>query len=228
MSIKVMTKVWASSKAKGSQLLLLLAIADFADDEGKAFPSIKTLAEKTRLSTRQTTSNVQALEKLGELRVTRSNKVNQYKIVVKRLQYEKDAGLQVGSEVEFTSEVKSASIEPSFNHQDNRQKEKEGATAISSGHPAIKAFRNATHRYAAKSWWPILAETVGEETDNVERWAKVCMEWVGKGWNPMNIQGMLDVYQNGWQQKGGNGSSEPKGYQAIREYLQEKGMTGGN
>lgn len=98
---------------------------------------------------------------------------------------------------------------------------KEGATAQGS-HEAIQAFRKATHRYPAKSWYDRIVDTV---TD-IEKWQQVCMEWVGKGWNPMNIAGMLDVYQNGW--KGGNGSSEPKGYQAIREYLQEKGMTGGN
>jgi hypothetical protein len=50
MSIRCMSKVWESSKQKGSKLLLLLAIADFADDGGYAYPSMQTLAEKIRMS----------------------------------------------------------------------------------------------------------------------------------------------------------------------------------
>lgn len=65
MSIAVMTHVWKHSQQKGSYLLTLLAIADYADDNGRAYPSIKTLAAKTRLSER----NVQyVLHKLIESR----------------------------------------------------------------------------------------------------------------------------------------------------------------
>jgi hypothetical protein len=53
MSIHVSDAVWRHSRAKGSNLLVLLAIADNADTEtGEAFPSIKFLAQKTRLSER--------------------------------------------------------------------------------------------------------------------------------------------------------------------------------
>jgi hypothetical protein len=45
-----MSWVWDTSPAAGNDLLLLLAIADFADDEGEAFPSVETLARKTRMS----------------------------------------------------------------------------------------------------------------------------------------------------------------------------------
>ena len=58
MSIQVMSWVWENSPAKGSGLLLLLALADHAHDDGcGAWPSVKTLAFKTRLSER----NVQYL-----------------------------------------------------------------------------------------------------------------------------------------------------------------------
>ena len=35
MSIKVQSHVWEHSPAKGGELLILLAIADFADDNGE-------------------------------------------------------------------------------------------------------------------------------------------------------------------------------------------------
>lgn len=53
MSVKVMSAIWEHSPHKGSELLLLLAIADNADDRGVAWPSQETLAEKMRMSVRQ-------------------------------------------------------------------------------------------------------------------------------------------------------------------------------
>jgi hypothetical protein len=52
MSISIMTLVWSESQHKGSELLLLLAIADNANDQGIAYPSLRTLAKKTRMSRR--------------------------------------------------------------------------------------------------------------------------------------------------------------------------------
>ena len=69
MSIKVMSAVWEHSRQKGSKLLLLLAIADFARDDGIAWPSIRSLAEMSRMSERQTSRNLRDLIKAGELEV---------------------------------------------------------------------------------------------------------------------------------------------------------------
>lgn len=69
MSIEVMTEVWRRSTVYSGNLLVLLAIADFADDDGKAFPSVTTLARKARLSERQVQRAISALVKAGELTV---------------------------------------------------------------------------------------------------------------------------------------------------------------
>ena len=69
VSVSVMTRVWASSRASKGQLLVLLAIADFADDDGRAWPSVCTLAKKARLSERETQYVLRQLEEMGELRV---------------------------------------------------------------------------------------------------------------------------------------------------------------
>jgi hypothetical protein len=50
MSIRLMTWVWANSPYSGERLLLHLALADFANDEGECFPSHGTLAKKARCS----------------------------------------------------------------------------------------------------------------------------------------------------------------------------------
>lgn len=218
MSIKVMTEVWQESKTKGSQLLLLLAIADFANDKGEAFPSIKTLAEKTRLSKRQTINNVKALEDAEELEVKRSNKVNRYKVVVKRLHHEKDKNLHPRSEVDCTSEVKPASTEPSINHQDKPSSTKREDTNPSlpddgkppkkrkrsySTPPSVELYRRITHRYPAKKLHPRIDRAVGSEVfsdgPSLLKWGRIVRKWVASGWSPTNYDGMINVFRHGWR-----------------------------
>lgn len=69
MSIYCLTRVWRDSQHKGGTLLVLLAIADYADDDGMAFPSIKTLAEKARMSQRNVQYALRVLTESGELRI---------------------------------------------------------------------------------------------------------------------------------------------------------------
>ena len=71
MSVRIMSEVWKHSRAEGSQLLLLLAIADHADDEGKAFPKIENLAMKCRQEKRNIKYLLKSLEGIGELVIKR-------------------------------------------------------------------------------------------------------------------------------------------------------------
>lgn len=69
MSIRVMNRVWGKSRQAGGPLLVLLAIADNADDDGRAHPKMEKLAVKARLSVRQTQRAIKKLEREGELKV---------------------------------------------------------------------------------------------------------------------------------------------------------------
>ncbi len=84
MSIKCMTRVWEQTpkSIKGSQLLLLLAIADHARDDGHAWPGITTLAGKIRMSERHTMRMLDELESEGVLYIDRSSYVNNYLVTV--------------------------------------------------------------------------------------------------------------------------------------------------
>ena len=68
MSIKLMTKVWEDANVDGNKLLLLLALADMASDEGYCWPSYKTLAKKVRLSRTHTMTLMQELVNMGYVR----------------------------------------------------------------------------------------------------------------------------------------------------------------
>ena len=70
MSIRIMTQVWERSQHKGSELLLMLALADNANDQGLAYPSTKTLAKKTRLSNRQVQRLIRVVARSRELEVS--------------------------------------------------------------------------------------------------------------------------------------------------------------
>jgi len=73
MSIQAMTRVWADSAAGGSELLVLLAIANYAKADGTgAWPSVRTLAADARVSPRSVQRIIQRLEGRGELRIHRS------------------------------------------------------------------------------------------------------------------------------------------------------------
>jgi Helix-turn-helix domain len=68
VSVEVIRWVWKHSRAKGSDRLVLLAIADNAnDDGGNAFPGHKALMEKTLLPRSTVYDCIERLVQLGEL-----------------------------------------------------------------------------------------------------------------------------------------------------------------
>lgn len=86
MSVRAMSAVWEHSRMKGAPLLLLLAIADHANDKGHdAYPSIETLRRKVRMGERSVRRIVRLLEEEGELRTsigTGPRGTNEYIVVV--------------------------------------------------------------------------------------------------------------------------------------------------
>ena len=64
-----MARVWEFSSHAGTDLLMLLAIADFADDDGNAYPAVPTLAAKCRMKPRNCRYLLRSLEASGELSV---------------------------------------------------------------------------------------------------------------------------------------------------------------
>jgi len=136
MSVKVMSWVLEHSRASAGDLLVLLILADHADDETwSCWPGIARLAALARMSERGVQYCLRNLEGLGELEVTPpgDHKTNTYRIRLE--QYEtlpfvssrlpaEDSGVQSlhpvkpsspGGEAQFTRGVKPSSPEPSLN-----------------------------------------------------------------------------------------------------------------
>lgn len=123
-----MARVWDSSKHSGSELLMLLAIADFSDDAGIAYPAVPTLAAKCRMTPRNANLILAALRRTGEL-VVRQNEgpkgTNLYQVVFSQTPEasftpEGRFTLKPASptpEAGFLKPLKPASDEPSVNRQ---------------------------------------------------------------------------------------------------------------
>lgn len=130
MSVRTMAKVWELSQHSGTNLLMLLAIADFADDQGKAYPSVTTLAEKCRMQPRNAQVILGSLRQSGELEV-RANEgpkgTNLYRITLVAHGVQHSAPLQEnaplqssarGGAKECAKGVQHSAPEPSLNHQE--------------------------------------------------------------------------------------------------------------
>jgi hypothetical protein len=86
VSFKVTNWVWARSESRNGARLVLLALADRAGDDGRAWPSIDDLAERTKLSPRAVQKAIANLVEIGEVEVENGggrHRSNRYRIVPK-------------------------------------------------------------------------------------------------------------------------------------------------
>lgn len=81
MSIYPLMRVWEHSRQRGTALLVLLAMADRADELGVVWAGTHWLAARARVERRQIIRTVHYLEAQGELIVMRARKPNGQTIV---------------------------------------------------------------------------------------------------------------------------------------------------
>lgn len=83
MSVRVSTWVWHDTTARGNDLLVLLALADTADDDGSCWPGVSTIAAKTRLDRATVQRRLKVLQSTELVdRITRPGQSNLYRIRV--------------------------------------------------------------------------------------------------------------------------------------------------
>ncbi|SEA76567.1 hypothetical protein SAMN05444680_103486 [Variovorax sp. YR216] len=95
-----MKRVWEQSQHSGAHLLMMLAIADFADDQGRAYPAVGTLAGKCRVKPRAANYTIADLRDSGELEVKVGcgpRGANLYRILLDRLGARRNAGAPLQS-----------------------------------------------------------------------------------------------------------------------------------
>jgi hypothetical protein len=131
LSLEATKAVWQHSRARGTARLILLALADHADEAGVAWPSLSRLAEYANVTKPNVCRNISCLIEMGELcRVgtvpsKQGKPGTKYKILMVRVRTVKEAkwcgaGSLNGAE---------AHHEPSLNHHSSILK---GETSFSS------------------------------------------------------------------------------------------------
>lgn len=175
MSIKVTNWVWAKSESRNGARLVLLALADRADDTGFAWPSIEDLCERTKLSTRGVQKALAALAELGELEVENGGgrRVrNRYRITPKPRTNDgvtdqeprTNDGVSAEETPHFEPETPSFATEtPSFEH---------GNPVKSAGEPPLEPPENrqGNHHHPANTGNRLPARTNDVEANRLPNW----------------------------------------------------------
>src|SRR5437763_16906034 len=69
MSFLASNAVWNHSKQKSGRLIVLLKLADFANDQGISGPAVSTLAKYARICERHVQRCLEKLQRDGELKI---------------------------------------------------------------------------------------------------------------------------------------------------------------
>jgi len=162
MSIDVMREVWNHAPVDQGTFLVLLALADNADEETRScYPGVKRLAQKSRLSERQVQYCIKKLRKLGIISVERNAspvKTNLYTIShISCWQADKAQAdtqllhppiadpetqlLQVRDEVDCVSDTKPIAPKPSVTSEEPSDR---GLLSLISEKPSVDHFEH---------WW---------------------------------------------------------------------------
>jgi len=235
MSIEAMVAVFSMSEARLGDRLTLLAIADNADDDGaNAFPLLSTIARKARMSDRQVRRSIQRLQKARELIVEPypgDARRSQYSIpMVANWQERKrticpvsggeKADNMSGSRKEIPdksdtrkrtnrTETGGHSLLSEPADKNNLQKSVRKSAPHTALHPSVALCRDRGAR-PAKAVYPTIAKSIGDGVGNLERWGAVVSAWIGSGWSPRNIRGMLEYFARNeipGQRRSGNGKA---------------------
>ena len=62
---------------------------------------------------------------------------------------------------------------------------------------SVEIYRVEARVYPNKSCWPDIERIVGENSIDIERWAKTIHAYILLGWNRFNVSGMLEFFERG-------------------------------
>jgi hypothetical protein len=179
MSIHIMSQVWRSGCYDGGTLLVLQAMADWADDEGhRIFPKVATLAAKARLSERATQYALARLLKDGVLLVVaraQGHRPTEYRIDVDALRQVQSAAPETGVQnlrpadaaplgVQSATDGVQPAAPPINNHQSQPLE-----NPPSAGAREMLALDEGSSKTKSKSGYP----------SAFERWWSECRKWPG-------------------------------------------------
>jgi hypothetical protein len=176
---------------------MLLAIADFADDDGNAYPAVARLATKCRMKIRNANYILAALQGSGELQVRKNagpKGTNRYRITVRGLQgsaeVQGNAGMQGSAAIPATDcpkPLQHVADKPSLNHQEPPTRRRRQPSCDEP--PGFRKFwltwpshkRKANRAGSLKRWKTDGCESIAEEIVERVEWWKRSPDWTKDG-----------------------------------------------
>lgn len=156
--IDAMNTVWANYQHKGGRLLLMLALANYANQDGMCWPSVPTLARDARLKERQARTLLQAMHDDGDITILTGkgpHGANLYHLNLVALRGAKNAGVQKMQGAENAPEgcnfrtgsereggAKNAPKPSSFNHHINHHHPEGAANAAGDGDDSLSGKKS--------------------------------------------------------------------------------------
>ena len=103
-------------------------------------------------------------------------------------------------------------------------------------HAAVKVYTEVTHRRPKQFIADVIAQSVASEGEDLNQWKSIVELWILSGWNPNNVDGMLDMYKKRHQPKESRGKrrviltndppakTEAETSAMLSEYLKQNGV----
>ena len=209
MSGKVSGWVWDLDLPQNEKYVLL-AYADHADHEGRnVFPSVGLVARKTGYSHRSIQRIVKDLKEKGYLVPdgTGVHGTNKYLIplpvggdTMTPPPIERgDTIAQGGDKLVAQKGDTSSTPEPSLTvtKEETSVKPAPRKRDARLDHPAITTYKEVARYHVPIIWRDNVIDAVGDRQGDVSAWGALIKSWIGRGWKPNNVEGMLDAYKNG-------------------------------
>jgi len=220
MSIKLMTQVWEHGPEDQTETMVLLALADRANDEGTScYPSLTEISQRCRLSRQGTVNVLDRLDENGWIERERGGgrgNPTRYHLNADRLKGSSsltDKNSQVEQENSQADRQNSQAEtdkqsswldgnhhEPSGNRQGECAPAREDAEAVAIYHEIMPRRANNVQK-----------DYISTRVDDLDWWREVLQDWRAEGYSPTSVKSMLDVYENGWRDEGSGGGSPPGG-----------------
>lgn len=72
-------------------------------------------------------------------------------------------------------------------------------------------MRSEMQRYPARATYQEIADAVGEDQAALDKWRELCRQWVRRGYNAGNVEGLLGAWNAGGlaPRKGGGSHTDP-------------------
>jgi hypothetical protein len=210
--------IWAACDPRigdGEFRLLVYLVWRQGKDSG-TFPSLTTIGQDLGMTARTIRRRLRILEEHGYLETEQRNGRTSIYAVVADPEGKASGSYTPGPRTELSGvggQTCPGTPDTGVPHdesqgQESRTKKRGTARkrATQPQPPAVKAFREEAHRFPPKAWWSKVAGAVGEGEQEISWWREVVTAWVGRGYNPQNVSGMLDWFRAGSiPPQGGNG-----------------------